>query len=388
MKVRHVLIIVSTILLLVFIWMVYMMGFGSGVGYGVQNAEKTREEQKAKSGGGSDSVEYKTVVADLITNDTVQAVIKGYGRVVSTSAINVSSEVQGKIVSAITLKKGIHFKAGQTLFTLNNSDAILALKARKSNFLTLLNSMLPDMKVDFPDNFQAWNKFYNEIRVNEPLPYMPDFKSEREKNFVVSRNILSEFYNIKSDEEKLKKYSVSAPFDGSIIDAFSDVGAIVNPGAAVLSVIRDNTMEIEIPIASEKVEQVKIGASVNLVDHNHKSYNGKIIRIGDYINQNTQTVPVFVSITSSTDDLYNGMYLDASINGVGFENVVEIPRKSLIRNNEVYTVASDSSLTPMSVKVLSYKENSVVVSGIPNNTYVVTESVISSKEGEKVLIAK
>lgn len=388
MKVRHLLIIISSILLLVLMYLIYSIGYGTGVGYGEKNAEKIRDERKMSNGENNDSIQFKNVTATLITNDSIPANIKGYGRVVSTSAISVSSEVQGKIVSAITLKKGVHFKKGQTLFSLNNSDAILALKARKSGFLSQITMILPDIKIDFPDNFKAWNNFYNEIRVNEPIPFIPNFKSAKEKNFIVARKVLAEYYNIKSDEERIKKYSVSAPFDGSIIDAFSDVGAIVNPGAPVLSIIRDNTMEIEVPIASEKIEQVKIGAMVTLVDHNYKSYSGKITRMGDYINQQTQTIPVFVNITSSTEGLYNGMYLDASINGSGFENVVEIPRKALISNNEVYIVTSDSLLTPLKIDVLDYKENTITVAGIPNNTHVVTESVINIIENEKVVIRK
>lgn len=388
MKVRQVLIIISTLLLLVIMYMLYKMGYGSGVSYGEQNAEKIREERKAKAKGGNDSIQFKSVTAELIANDSIIASIKGYGRVVSTSAINVSSEVQGKVVSAITLKKGIHFKKGETLLTLNSTDAKLALKARKSGFLSLLTSILPDIKIDFPDNFSAWNNFYNEIRVNEPIPFFPEFKSAKEKNFIVARKILTEYYNIKSDEERISKYSISAPFDGSIIDAFTDVGAIVNPGSPVLSIIRDNMMEIEIPIAASKVKQVKIGSSVSLMDHNHKSYEGKVIRIGDYINQQTQTVPIFVSITSSTDGLYNGMYLDASIIGNGFDNVVNIPRKALIGNNKIFIVTPDSILTSYEVEILDYKENFVTVSGIPDNTNVVVESVVNSNEGDKVIIRK
>ena len=365
-----------------------MMGMGMGTDYGEQNAEKIREQRKASGDSNNDSLQFKSVTAVHISNDSVPSVIKGYGRVVSTSTVNVSSEVQGKIISAISLKKGVHFKKGQTLFSLNSTDAKLALKARKSGFLSLLTSILPDIKVDFPDRFNNWNNFYKTIKVNEPIPRFPDFTSLKEKNFIISRKVLTEYYQIKSDEERLKKYSISAPFNGSIIDAFTDVGAIVNPGSPVLSVIRDNTMEIEIPIATEKIDQLAIGSLVTLVDNNYKSFEGEVIRIGGYINQQTQTVPVFVNITSPTDGLYNGMFLDANIIGHGFDNVVEIPRKALISNNEIYIVAKDSSLTSLKVNTIDFKENSVTVSGIPNMTDVVTESVVNINEGDKVVIRK
>ena len=364
------------------------MGESNGINYGEANAEKIRSDRKKSDDNMNDSVQFKRVTASYISNDSIPSTIKGYGRVVSTSTISVSAEVQGKITSAITLKKGIHFKKGQTLFTLNSSDAKLALKARKSGFLALLTSILPDIKVDFPERFNTWNKFYKEMKVNEPISRFPNFTSLKEKNFIISRKILTEYYQIKSDEERLKKYSIPAPFDGSIINAFTDVGAIVNPGSPVLSIIRDNTMEIEIPIATEKINQLAIGSAVKLVDNNHKSFEGKVIRIGDYINQQTQTVPVFVNITSQTDGLYNGMYLDANITGNGYENVVEIPRKALIRKNEVYIVEKDSALSSLKVKVIDYKENTVTVSGIPNNSNVVIESVVNINEGDKVVIRK
>ena len=363
------------------------MGESNGINYGEANAEEIRANRK-KSNETHDSVQFKSVTASLISNDSIPSTIKGYGRVVSTSKITVSSEVQGKLIAAISLKKGVHFKKGQPLFALNSSDAKLALKARKSGFLALLTSILPDIKIDFPDRFNTWNKFYKEMKVNEPISSLPNFNSLKEKNFIISIKILTEYYQIKSDEERLKKYAVSAPFDGSIIDAFSDVGAIVNPGSPVLSIIRDNTMEIEIPIASEKINQLAIGSAVSLMDNNNKSFEGKVMRIGDYINQQTQTVPVFVNITSKTDGLYNGMYLDANIIGNGFDNVVEIPRKALIGMKEVYIVENDSSLTPVKVNIIDYKENTVTVSGIPNNSNVVVESVVNIKEGEKVVIRK
>ena len=80
------------------------------------------------------------------------------------------------------------------------------------------------------------------------------------------------------------------------------------------------------------------------------------------------------------------MYLDANIIGNGFDNVVEIPRKALISNNEIYIVEKDSVLTSLKVNLIDSKENTVIVSGIPNNSNVVTESVVNINEGDKVVI--
>ena len=95
------------------------MGESNGINYGEANAEEIRANRK-KSDETHDSVQFKSVTASLISNDSIPSTIKGYGRVVSTSKITVSSEVQGKLIAAISLKKGVHFKKGQPLFALNS----------------------------------------------------------------------------------------------------------------------------------------------------------------------------------------------------------------------------------------------------------------------------
>ncbi len=363
--------------------MISMMSYQSGVDYGEKNAEKIREQKKEQMDPINDSVAPKYVTVNTYKNDSVPVTVHGYGRVVSTSTINVTTEVQGKLSSKIQLKKGEKFSKGQVLFTLNDSDARLALQARKSNFLSLITSILPDLKIDYPDNYQNWSDFFDNIMVNRPLPNMPNFKSFKEKNFIVSRNILSEYFNIRSDEERLRKYVITAPFDGSIIDAFTDEGAIVGPGSPVISIIRNGEMEIEISISKDDVDQVKIDAQAKLTDENSKSYTGKVSRIGDYINQQTQTVPVFIAIDQTSDNLFNGMYLDGSIECSGFENVIEIPRKALINNKEVYTVQK-GLLTTTSIEVKSFKDNSVIVSGVKDNVPIVIEPVLNAKENMEV----
>ncbi len=52
--------------------------------YGEANAEEIRANRK-KSDENHDSVQFKSVTASLISNDSIPSTIKGYGRVVSTS---------------------------------------------------------------------------------------------------------------------------------------------------------------------------------------------------------------------------------------------------------------------------------------------------------------
>lgn len=361
-----------------------------GTNYGVENAEEIRKERdlEAKKNDTThvDSSVYY-VKAKPVTNVLKPIKATGFGQVSSTSTINITSEVQGQIQANIALKKGTSFKEGQTLFTIKNNDVLMALKARKSNYLMLLTNLLPDLKLDYGDNFEAWLEFFNKIDVEKKLPPLPETKSFKEKNFIVSKNVLTEYYNIQSDEERLKKYVITAPFTGSILNAFTDDGAITAPGSPVLSIIREGTMEIEVPIANDDIDRVKIGAEVSLFDENGGSAMGKVVRKGTFINANTQTVPVFIEILNSEIPVYNGMYLDASIACDGVENIVELPREAIFNKNEVYTVV-DGKLKTISLNVKMFLEETVLVKDLVDGTVVVMEPLINAKEGLIVEVMK
>ena len=67
----------------------------------------------------------------------------------------------------------------------------------------------------------------------------------------------AEYLNIKSDEYKLTKFKQIAPFNGSIVEAYSDQGAIVNPGGPIIQVMRNDELEIEIPVPVKYMQKIK-----------------------------------------------------------------------------------------------------------------------------------
>lgn len=345
---------------------------------------KAKEEKEEIN---KDSSKLLKVKVGTFSNSTKPLTVKGFGQVSSTALINISAEVQGIISTQVNLKKGTTFSKGQTLVTIRNEDVKLGLQARKSNYLTLISSILPDLKLDFPSSFNQWQDFYNAIEVDKPLPQIPTTKDFKEKNFISSKGIITEYYTIKSDEERLKKYVISAPFNGSILNAMTDEGAVVNPGTPIISILRDGNLEIEIPVNKNEIEKVKQGALVSLYDESSITAKGKVIRKGNYINAQTQTIPVFIEISETSAPLYNGVYLNAEIAAEGFETVMEIPRKALLNKTSVFIV-ENNQLKTIDLEIVSYQKNTVYVKGVPDGTVIVVEPVINGKDGAKVEIIK
>lgn len=136
MKKRQIIILTVTFLILSSI--VWRLASGT------KDAEKSEENTNETK---------KFVKVQQISNDTVAIIVNGFGRVSSSRNITLTSEVQGVLqTTGFDLKPGQTFTQGQLLFKVNDREAQLALKARKSTYLNLVASALADIKIDFPDN--------------------------------------------------------------------------------------------------------------------------------------------------------------------------------------------------------------------------------------------
>jgi RND family efflux transporter MFP subunit len=191
---------------------------------------------------------------------------------------------------------------------------------------------------------------------------------------------MAEYLSVKSDEEKLKKYTVRSTFDGVITKSYTDIGANVNMGSAVIDVIRNGKMEVELTVNTSEIKFIKVGNSVSFTDGS-TNFKGGIIRKGSFVNENTQNISVFAEINAGTELLYNGMYLNATITSNPISDVCKIPRRAILSDNKVFIVNSENKLETIIVNIISDQGNNVIVDNIKNNTMVVSEPLIDTKEG-------
>ena len=331
------------------------------------------------------------VSAEPFEPQVVETVIEAFGRVESAQQLNVIAEVGGKLLKGSTvLKKGERFKKGQLLCRIDDIEENLSLQARKSSFLHTLASILPDIKIDFPNSFNTWQSYFNDIKLNESLPSLPETKSAKEKTFLAAKNILSEYYAIKSEEENLKKFYIYAPFNGSIVTINYQLGSVVNPGANIGTIISTDELELEVPVEQRDIEFVQKGKTVTIVDESDFEQNwiGKITRIADFIDPNSQSVSVFINIQKrSKYEALDGLFLKARIPGKSVKDATEVPRRILKNKNEIFIV-QDSVLVTRKVRVHKVSENNAIISGLEPGDMMVTDRPSNASENMKVEIIK
>lgn len=337
----------------------------------------------------TNSYEIRYVKAKKVELDTISIKISSKGRVSDGKALNITSEVQGKIMpGGISLKKGTQFEKGQLIAKINNNEAELLLKSRKSSFINLIANTLPDIQLDYESNYKLWRKFFNLVSVSNALPDLPPFKGSEDeflkfRNFLTSKGIMAEYYAIRSEEERFRKYYIHAPFDGSIIDAFAEEGTIANPGSTIVRVAKKDVKEIEVPVSAASANKVLINSQVNIINEKGELFKGKVSRKGDYINPLTQSIPIFIDITEGKNKLFSGEYVDVQIKAGELQNAFQVSRRSLQKENKIYLV-QDSSIVVRDAKIEHLSENDVVLIGLSNDATIITEPISDIKQGQKI----
>ena len=141
------------------------------------------------------------------------------GRVKSKNRINLYSEVSGILnFNENTFVEGNSLKKNEIVFSVNSDEFHSSVKQARSELQNLIASVLPDIKIDFNDNFKNWESYFKNFNVNKSVSELPESNSEKEKYYIVGRGIQSAYYKVKSLEERLNKYFMYAPFNGSLID--------------------------------------------------------------------------------------------------------------------------------------------------------------------------
>lgn len=333
-----------------------------------------------------DAIRY--VKAKPVEYENIETEVVASGRVASAQYVDVTAEVQGKILAGnVPLKKGQSFQQGALLAKIFNEEAAYNLKGRKSRFLTSIANLLADFKVDYPDSYTTWNNFFESINIDEKLPELPEPKSKQEKVFLATRNILSDYYSIKSAEVQFEKYNIYAPFSGTYTEVYLEPGSVANPGSRLGKIIRTDILELEVPIDVANSKWVKVGDEVIVKSEDESmQWKGKLIRKSAFVDPNTQSFSAFVKLFPKADQpLYKGQYLKAVFPGMEIKNAMEIPRKAVFNHNEVYVV-NDSLLGKQTISIQKVNPETLIFTGLKEGTQLVVEPLVGANENMKVSI--
>lgn len=308
-----------------------------------------------------------------VQNEEIQLVVPVIGRLTAHNKVNLLAEVSGVLeYSGKEFLEGQTYSAGEVMLSINQEETELNLKAKRSGLLTAIAALLPELKFDYPESYRVWNDYLTNFNIDATTNALPESQNDREKFFVANKGIYNSYYSIKSQEARLEKYTIRAPFDGVLITSNITPGNLVMGGQVLGTFISPTIFDLETNVSLDEVSQFQVGDKAVLSSDNISGeWIGTVSRINQGINAQTQMVQVFISLEAP--ELREQMFLKGNILTSSMILGLEMPRKMLY-NGETILEYMDGKIHYRDVEVVSTQGEMAVVKGLENGMLISTQT--------------
>lgn len=353
-----------------------------GAFYGAGLLKDSKKQNKPKL-----NTNIPTAFVKKAKNELVPVSILENGRLSAKYKIDLFAEVQGLMeATSKEFKPGVSFKKGQVMMKIKSDDYFANLQAQKSVLQNMITSIMPDMKMDYPEAFDKWDSYLRSFDMNKPVAPLPETTSDKEKFFITGKNIYTTYYNTKNLEIVYNKYIMEAPFDGVLTEALVTPGSLVRNGQKLGAFINPSVYELVLNIGKNLTDAVQVGTKVTVLNPEDatQEWKGIVSRINGTINPSTQTIQIYVSVNGK--GLQEGMYLEADIVGKARAHAIEVPRSLLIDDEKLYSVDADSILFLDQVNVVHKTRSTIIVQGIDDGSWLLVRPIPGAYPGMKVTV--
>ncbi|OYP37066.1 efflux RND transporter periplasmic adaptor subunit [Rhodopirellula sp. MGV] len=137
-------------------------------------------------------------------------------------------------------------------------------------------------------------------------------------------------------QDRLTKHTLKAPFDGYVINEFTDAGAWVSSGDPVLEMIELDTVKIEVAVPASQIVNVQTGQSIRVQSDDRKDalIVGKVERIVPAADSRARTFPMLVKVNNQlvgdTPMLLSGMVIRVFLPAGTASESMFVPTDSIV----------------------------------------------------------
>ena len=317
----------------------------------------------------------RTVVA---TPQSLQLDVPSQGSVEARTEVTLSAQVSGRVVAiSPSLRAGGFFAANETLLAIDEADFQLRLVQRRAD-VAKAELKLRQEQAEAEAAVRAWQQ----IEGDKP----PDELVARRLQVAEATAALAAAQaTLQQGELDLARTKVSLPFAGRVRSANVDLGQQVQAGVELGRVYGVDYAEVRLPIPDAEIAFVDLplgfpgaGEGVHAPVELRARFGGQdyvwqgvVDRTEGEIDRRTRQLTVVARIANpyaasaqrDRPPLAVGMFVEATITGRTFDDVVVLPRAALRPDRTVLVVGREHRLAARQVDVLRLSHDQALVRG-------------------------
>lgn len=188
-------------------------------------------------------------------------------------------------------------------------------------------------------------------------------------------------------EIELDNINMRAPFAGVYEKQVAEIGDYLSPGQACGRIIDMNPLIVAIDLTESQIGFIKLGQSADIDLVTGESLTGKVRYIESKANASTRTFRTEIAVPNPKYTLKGGVTATVSIQ-TGTTLAQHIPSKILTLDNKgsvgVRYLDDDDIVQFTAVKTIDEDANGIWVTGLPDNTRIITQGQDFVAVGTKV----
>lgn len=311
-----------------------------------------------------------------VSPTSLQMEVRSQGTVEALTAVVVSAEVAGRVLSmSENLRAGSFFAAGEPLVSIDAADYRLALVQQDAN-VARAALRLAQERAEAEVALRAWQQLEGQ-REPDALATRRLFVAEAEAALAAAQATRARA------ELDLQRTKVSMPFAGRVRSTSVDKGQFVSPGQPLAEVYGIDFAEVRLQIPDDDAAFLDLAQKDNGMAMAHPveltadfagircRWSGTVVRTEGEIDRRTRQLTLVARVAAPFDagaqphgqPLAVGMFVEAAIKGRSYDGVYVLPREALRPDGRALVVDVESRLHARQVDVLRRDRTHVYVQG-------------------------
>ena len=197
---------------------------------------------------------------------------------------------------------------------------------------------------------------------------------------------------VKADQAQLDKYVIKAPFAGTIGIWQADIGQLVQPGDALVSLTALIPSYVDFMLPAKALDTVKVGDSIEFTTSSYpnRSWQGKIVALDPQLDNSTRSVKLRALMENADRKLVPRLYGQVTV-VKSIAPQLSIPQEAVTYDPEgasVY-ILTKNTVNPRHIKLGEHQgENVIIESGLKPGDEIVTAGMMKLFPGMQVIVNK
>ncbi len=268
-----------------------------------KDIKNVKTDTKGKDGKPAGKTYVKvTVIRAAILQDKIQTA----GSILANEEVEIRSEISGRLVKLL-FKEGDYIRKGAIMFQINDED----LRAR-------LRKLLFNKKLAEDNEFRQ-----KKLLEKEAI-------SQREYDIAVN-SVNTIQADIEDLQAQIAKYTVRAPFEGTVGLRYVSEGAFISPNTRIATLTNMNPAKLDFSIPAKYAQNVGKGTKIQFtIDDNIEKYAATVYAIDPKIDPQTRTLQLRAAAPNPKNKLIPGAFTKIELVLKTKASAITIPTEAVI----------------------------------------------------------